>query len=57
MLIKDWKDDEAVYRIARIDRQTVRRETYGDFKDLKKFIKAYDIHILKGKVIVYEEEE
>jgi len=57
MLIKDWKDDEAIYTIVRIDRQTVRGETYGGLKDLKEFIKVYNIHILKGKVIVYEEEE
>jgi len=56
MLIKDWKDDEAIYTIVRVDRQTVRSETYGGFKDLKEFIKAYNIHILKGKIILYEEE-
>jgi len=57
ILIKDWKDDEAVYTIVRIDRQTRKSETYGSFKSLKEFIEAYHIHILKGKVIIYEEEK
>ena len=57
MLIKDYVNDEPRYTIARIDRQTKQSETYGSFKDLKQMIKVYDIHILKGKVIIFDEEE
>jgi len=56
MLIKDWKDDEAIYTLVRVDKQTNKNHTYGSFKDLKEFIEKYDIHILKGKIIIFEEE-
>ena len=56
MLIKDWKNDEAIYTLVRIDKQTNKNHTYGSFKDLKEFIKSYRIHILKGKIIIFEEE-
>ena len=57
MLIKDYVNNEPRYTIARIDRQNKQSETYGSFESLKEMIKDYDIHILKGKIIIFEEEE
>lgn len=57
MIIKDWKECDAVYTLVRVDEQTNRNHTYGCFRSLEKLIKDYDIHILKGKIIIFEEEE
>ena len=45
------------YYINNINFQTKNKADVDDSFDLKKLIKRNDIHILKGKIIIFEEEK
>ena len=50
------EDKKTIYTIHGIENQYFSLSSIKSYSDLKKIIKAFDIHILKGKIILFEEE-
>ena len=56
MIIYDFWD-VPMFTLIKIDKQTERNHTYAHLKSLKELIEKYNIHILKGKVIIFDFEK
>jgi hypothetical protein len=54
MIIYDFWD-VPMFTLIKIDKQTNRNHTYSHSESLEKLIRDFDIHILKGKFIIFEE--
>jgi len=53
---KEFKNDEKIYTLSKIDKQRIGKSVVTHNNSLKDLIKLHDIHILKGKIILWEEE-
>jgi len=51
------QNDGTYFNLYCIDKQTFKRNFYDGRMKLGNLIRDYDIHILKGKIILFEEEE
>ena len=50
------EDKETIYTLHGIENQYFSLSSIKSYDSLEKLIKAFGIHILKGKIIIYEEE-
>ena len=61
LLIFEWANKyntEKVYKLLPLKKQNTHiSTTLGEYESLKQIIETYNIHILKGKIIIFEEEE
>ena len=48
---------ETIYTLHGIERQFSSLSSIKSYDKLRRLIEAFDIHILKGKIIIFEEEE
>ena len=57
MIITNYIEEEDFYDLIDINKQDSHIKCAFSYKSLKELIEEHDIHILNGKVIIFEEEE